>query len=71
MKKKIMIEGMSCGHCTGRVEKTLKDQEAVKEVTVDLAGKNAVVELSKDLSDETIKEIIGDIGFDVTGIENL
>ncbi len=71
MKKKIMIEGMSCGHCTGRVEKTLKEQEAVKEVTVDLAGKHAIVELSKDLSDETIKELIDDAGYDVISIENL
>lgn len=71
MKKKILIEGMTCGHCSARVEKTLKEQEAVKEVTVDLAGKNAVVELSKDLSDEVIKEIIKDIGYDVVGIESL
>ncbi|MBU5675759.1 heavy-metal-associated domain-containing protein [Alkaliphilus sp. MSJ-5] len=71
MKKKIMIEGMSCGHCSGRVEKALKDQGAVKEVTVDLAGKNAIVELSADISDEAIKEIIEDAGYDVVDIENL
>lgn len=71
MKKKVMIEGMSCGHCSGRVEKTFKSQEAVTEVVVDLAGKNAIVELSEDISDEVIKEIIEDIGFDVVGIENL
>ncbi|MCK9267452.1 MAG: cation transporter [Alkaliphilus sp.] len=29
MKKKISIEGMSCGHCSARVEKILKEQEAV------------------------------------------
>ena len=71
MKKKIMIEGMSCGHCSGRVEKALKEQSVVKAVTVDLAAKNAVVELSEDLSDDVIKEIIDDAGYDVVGIENL
>ena len=71
MKKKIMIEGKSCGHCSGRVEKTLMAQDAVKEVVVDLAGKNAVVELSEDLSDEAIKELIDDAGYEVTAIENL
>ena len=71
MKKKISIEGMSCDHCSARVEKILKEQEAVEEITVDLAGKNAVVEFSADLSDKIIKEIIEDIGFDVTKIENL
>lgn len=71
MKKKIMIEGMSCGHCSGRVEKALNGQSAVKEVTVNLEGKYAEVELSEDLSDEAIKEIIDEVGYEVTGIENL
>jgi len=71
MKKKVIIEGMTCGHCRGKVEKAFKEQEAVKEVTVDLAEKNAVLELSADLSDESIKEIIEDVGYEVTGIENL
>lgn len=71
MKKKILIEGMTCGHCSARVEKILKEQEAVKNVTVDLEGKNALVELSADLSDDAIKEIIDDAGYDVVGIENL
>ncbi len=71
MKKKIMIEGMSCGHCSGRVEKALNEQSAVKEVTVNLEGKYAEVELSEDLSEEGIKEIIDEVGYEVTGIENL
>ena len=71
MKKKIFIEGMSCGHCVARVEKAFKEQELVKEVTIDLAGKNAVIELTEELSDERIKEIIDDIGYDVVNIESL
>lgn len=71
MKKKVMIEGMSCGHCSGRVERTLKEQSAVKDVTVDLADKNAIIELSEDISDEAIKELIEDAGYEVTSIENL
>ena len=71
MKKRISIEGMSCGHCSARVEKILKEQGAVEEATVDLEGKNAVVKFSADLSDKIIKEIIEDIGFDVIKIENL
>ncbi|HZK58011.1 MAG TPA: cation transporter [Clostridia bacterium] len=71
MKKKILIEGMNCEHCSARVEKALKEQEAVKEVTVDLTGKNATVELSTELSDENIREIVEDAGYDVIGIENL
>ena len=71
MKKKIFIEGMSCGHCSGRVEKALKEQEEINDVVVDLEGKNAVIELNQDLADEKITEIIDDIGYDVVKIENL
>lgn len=71
MKKKIIIEGMSCGHCVGRVEKALKEQEGVKEVIVNLDGKSAVIEFDQEISDESIKESIEDVGYEVTGIEKL
>lgn len=71
MKKKIMIEGMTWGHCSARVEKALGEQKEVKNVTVDLEGKNAIIELIEDLSDEVITELIDDAGYDVMGIENL
>ena len=71
MKKKIFIEWMSCGHCVARVEKVFKEQDSVKEVTVDLAGKNAVVEFTKEISDAKIKEILDDVGYDVVSIESL
>ena len=71
MKKKIFIEGMSCGHCSGRVEKALKEQEEIKDVVVDLEGKNAVIELNQDLADDKITEIIDDAGYDVVKIEKL
>ena len=71
MKKKILIEGMSCAHCVARVEKAFQTQEGVKEVKVDLEGKNAIVELTKELSDQTLKEIVEDAGYDVVNIERL
>ena len=71
MKKKIYIEGMSCGHCSGRVEKALKEQEEIKDVVVDLEGKNAVIELNQDLADDIITEIIDDAGYDVVKIEKI
>lgn len=39
MKKQINIEGMSCGHCTGRVEKALKGLAGVVNVSVSLQDK--------------------------------
>lgn len=68
MKKKIMIEGMSCGHCTGNVKETLT-AFAKGEVEVSLEGKYAVLET--EATDEALKEAIDDIGFDVVEISTL
>jgi copper chaperone len=71
MKKKILIEGMTCGHCSGRVKKALEEMGGVTEVILDLQGKNAVLTSSGEVSDEQIREVIEDAGYDVIGIENL
>lgn len=69
MKKTIMIEGMSCGHCVGRVEKALQGLDGVTSVQVDLAGKCAVVELSQDIANEVLVEVIDEAGYDVTSVQ--
>lgn len=67
MKRTIKIEGMTCGHCTGRVETALKSLGAtVIETSVD--SKHAIVEV-ENISDDTLKETIEDVGYDVIGIE--
>ncbi|HYF84317.1 MAG TPA: copper ion binding protein [Clostridia bacterium] len=71
MKKKINIEGMSCMHCVKHVEEALKEVAGVIKVTVDLNGKNAVVELDGDVQDSQLSEVIQEVGYDVNGITNL
>ena len=66
--KTIFIEGMSCGHCSKRVEDTLKSIEGVKSVSVSLEEKRAEVVLKKDISNEILKNSIEDIGFEVMEI---
>ena len=68
MKKLIKIEGMSCGHCSARVEKMLSAIDGVTEAVVDLDAKNAIVSLSAEVSDERIIEAVDDAGYEVTGI---
>ena len=69
MEKRIYIEGMSCNHCSMRVEKALKNIDSVKNVKVDLAGKVAIVESEKNISDKAIKEIIDEAGYKVVNIK--
>lgn len=67
MKKKIIIEGMSCGHCSARVEKALNGLDGVT-AKVDLDSKTAFAEIAGGITDETIKRTIEDAGYEVINI---
>lgn len=69
MTKTIHITGMSCGHCTGSVDKALRALAGVKGVTVDLVAKTAVIESDEGVTDEALRDTVTALGFAVTGIE--
>ena len=69
MKKRINIEGMSCGHCVKHVEGALSEISGVTKVNVNLEGKYAVVELEKEVSDAVLKEAVEEAGYDVAAIK--
>jgi len=71
MKKKILVEGMSCGHCVNHVKEALSELKGVTGVNVNLASKTAILEASVDIKDEDIKFAVEDAGYEVTGIEVL
>ncbi len=68
MQKKIYVEGMSCGHCSARVEKALNAIEGV-EAKVDLEAKTAFVTADEGITDQQLKNAVEDAGYDVAGIE--
>lgn len=68
MKKTIAIEGMNCGHCTSAVEKALRATAGVNDVSVDLAAKQAIVDIADSVSDEQLKKAVTGAGFTVMGI---
>ncbi len=67
MTKTMKIEGMMCGHCTGRVNKALNALEGV-EATVSLEDKAAYVTLTGEVSDELLKKTVEDEGYQVLEI---
>jgi copper ion binding protein len=71
MKKLMMIEGMSCGHCVNHVKNALEEIEGVNNVIVDLQGKNALIELSKDVDHETLKGAVEEAGYDVVDLKTI
>lgn len=68
MTRTISIEGMSCGHCTARVEKALKEAAGVTEVKVRLEEKQAVVTAEESVTDDMLKKVVTDAGYEVKGI---
>jgi copper chaperone len=69
MLKNISIEGMTCGHCASHVEAELKEVNGVKSVKVDIAAKNALVELEQEVDDALLKEAVENAGYIVSHIE--
>ena len=67
MKKTMKIEGMMCGHCTGRVEKALNALDGV-QAEVSLEDKAAYLTIDGDVSDETLKKAVEDEGYQVVSI---
>ena len=66
-KYKVEITGMSCMHCVGHVKNAF--QECGKVENLDVKIGEAIIEGS--LTEEEIKEIIEDEGYDVVKIERM
>ena len=67
MKKTILIDGMMCAHCQGHVSKALNALDGVS-AEVSLEDKAAYVTLTKEVSDEVLRQAVADAGYTVTGI---
>ena len=68
MTKILVIEGMMCSHCTGRVETALKAVDGVENVVMNLEEKTATV--SGSASDEALKKAVTDAGYRVLTIND-
>lgn len=68
MNKTLKIEGMMCMHCVAHVTKALQGVEGVVSVDVNLKKKTAVVELSAEVSNETLTAAITEAGYEVKKI---
>lgn len=69
MTKTMIVEGMSCGHCTGRVQKALEAVEGVASVEMSLEGKSARIVLNKEVPEEELKNAVTEAGYEVVEIK--
>lgn len=68
MNKTMIIEGMMCAHCTGRVQKALEEIEGVESVAMSLEEKSAHIVLDGQVADETLKAAVAEAGYEVVQI---
>ena len=68
MEKKMVIEGMMCGHCEAAVKKALEALPQVSHAEVSHENNTAVVTLQEELSDEVLKKTVEDKDYTVISI---
>ena len=69
MQKTMIIEGMMCTHCTGRVEKALAAIDGVTAVEMSLEGKSATLTLSKAVEDQVLTDAVTQAGYEVVSVQ--
>lgn len=67
MEKTMKIEGMMCGHCSGRVKKVLEELPQVVEAVVSHENGTAVLTLNAPVDDALLKKTVEDQGYTVIG----
>lgn len=66
MKKTLKVEGMMCGHCEAHVKSALEALDGVTEANVSHESGTAVVTLSKEVADDTLKAAVEAEGYKVS-----
>lgn len=69
MKKEMKIEGMMCGHCSGRVKGALEALDGVESAEVSHESGTALVTLGAQIPDEKLKNAVEGQGYHVVSIE--
>ena len=69
MSKKMVIEGMMCGHCEARVKKVLEDTTGVSEAIVSHEAGTAVVTCDESVTSDVLKSVVEDAGYTVVSVD--
>ena len=69
MEKTLVIEGMMCPHCSGRVHEALEANDAIANAVVSHETGTAVVTLAAEISDEALAQIVVDAGYKVIEVK--
>lgn len=67
-KMEMVIDGMMCSHCSGRVEQALNAIDGVS-ASVNLEKKTAFIDAADSVSEETLKKAVTDAGYTVVSLK--
>ena len=67
-KFEMVIDGMMCSHCSGRVEQALNAVEGVT-ATVNLEKKTAYIEAADSVSEDVLKQAVTNAGYTVVSLK--
>ena len=68
MTKTLTIEGMMCGHCEAHVRKALEAINGVVSAEVSHTNGTAIITLSQEIAEDTLKSAVENEGYTVTAI---
>ena len=63
----MQVEGMSCAHCSARVEKALSAVDGVESAHVDLEAKTAAITLTHPVEDSVLEAAVTEAGYEPAG----
>lgn len=66
----LAIEGMGCGACVAKIEKTAQSVAGVSDITIDLANKQASIRFAPPADAASIAKAIDEAGYEtqITGL---
>jgi copper chaperone CopZ len=64
----LQIDGMHCDGCVGSVKKAAASVDGVSNLSVDLESGKLTADIARPELVETLRGVIEDCGFDVTGV---
>ncbi len=67
MRTTLKIKGMMCAHCAENVTRALNAIPGV-QATVNLTRQTATIESATPVNDEVLREIVQNVGYEVTTI---
>ncbi len=69
MTKTIAIKGMMCPHCEQHTKEALEKIDGVLSATADHTACQAVVDMSRDVSEDELKKAVTDAGYEYLGLK--